>query len=154
MKIFVMNRALSLVLLFAIYNQLIGEYDTICRSCMTSHYQSARDSIIRAWSVLDMLRSMTIAPKDRNHFAVEIVEDMLTVLIDLTALATSCQFCTEQYRSRAEDIRYLEEILGSMAEVFSAVFMPIYNGEEKMLQSIMVQSAQKLTSIKQQLALS
>lgn len=128
-------------------------HDGLCRSCMSGHYQSARDSIIRAWSVLDMLRSMTITSKDRAPFAVEIADDLLLVLNDLTAVATSCQFCKEQYVQRADDIFYLEEILGFMADAFHAVFTPLYNGEEKILQMIMLRSAKMMESIKKQLEL-
>ena len=127
--------------------------EKLCRSCISSHYQSARDSVIRAWSVLDMLRSMSIEPRDRAGFAIEVADDLLIVLTDLTAVTTTCQFCDRYYQERAEDIYYLEEILGSLADAFRAVFMPVCNGEELMLQSIMMQSAQKIELIKKQLKL-
>ena len=127
--------------------------DRLCRACISTHYQSARDSIIRAWTVLDMLRSTTIDPKDRNAFAQEMFEDVLRTLTDLNALAVSCQFCTEQYRKRAEDIAYLEQLLQYMAEAFAAVFVPMNSGEEWMLQMSMLQSAKMMESIKSQLQL-
>ena len=97
---------------------------------------------------------MTIDQQDRASFAVDMTQDLLLVLTDVTAVATSCQFCKEQYVQKAEDIRYLEEILGHMADAFNAVFVSLVNGEEKMLLMIMLQSAQMMESIKKQLGLS
>lgn len=113
------------------------ERDNACKSCLEHHYQSARESIIKVWTVVDLLRSITIAPEARTVFVQQMFDDSVIVMHDMAALANSCHFCTDYYKGHIRDFTYLEEILGHLMEAFSAVFTPAPVAEEKLLITIM-----------------
>ena len=113
------------------------DHAATCKNCLDKQYTIARDSIVRAWTVLDTLRSMTIEPKDRAPFMHKMFNDIVAVTHALAALASSCQFCSAYYRQHHEDIDYLEEILGYMVEAFEAVCIPHAHGEEKLVYTLM-----------------
>lgn len=113
------------------------ERDNACKSCLEHHYQSARESIIKVWTVVDLLRSITIAPEARTVFVQQMFDDSVIVMHDMAALANSCRFCTDYYKGHMRDFIYLEEILGHLMEAFSAVFTPVLMAEEKLLITIM-----------------
>ena len=129
-----------------------NEHQAACQQCLETHYTTARDSIVRTWTVLDTMRSISIAPKDRVAFAQRMFNDVMMTLSTLSGLATSCQFCARYYENNVEDIAYLEEILGYMMEAFEAVFTPIVNGEEKLLRVAMENIITQMHAIRQGLS--
>lgn len=129
-----------------------GDHDTSCQQCLEQHYTQARDSIIRAWTVVDTLRSMTIEPKDRAPFVHRMFSDSVAVMHALSGLATSCRFCAAYYQAHSEDILYLKEILGYMMEAYEVVFFPLVHGEEKLLHGIMATITASMETINHALA--
>lgn len=130
--------------------QAVESLDATCSSCLNTHYQSARDNIIKVWTVVDLLRSITITPQARATFAHQMFDDSVAVMHDMAALASSCQFCADYYKQHATDLIYLEEILGYLMEAFSAVFTPVLMGEEKLLGAVMAHIGHSMEQIQQQ----
>lgn len=133
--------------------QLVRDYNQkLCSSRIPHHFQAARDSVIRVWTVLDILRSVTIEPQDRVRFAEQILEDMLAILTSINALSCSCEFCGDYCRQKEDDIVYLEELLVNLSEAFRAVFDPLQNGEEQMAHTVLLKTADMLDLFKDQVA--
>ncbi len=130
--------------------QAVEPLDATCKKCLTAHYQSARDNIIKVLTVIDLLRSITITPQARATFAHQMFADSVAAMHDMAALATSCQFCADYYKQHARDLVYLEEILGYVTEAFSAVFTPVLVGEEKLLAAVMAHIVQSMEQIHKQ----
>lgn len=129
------------------------QHGLTCKNCLDTHYQSARDNIIKVWTVVDLLRSITITPQARATFAHQMFQDVVAVMHDMAALASSCQFCAEYYKAHRSDLIYLEEILGCLMEAFSAVFTPVLQGEEKLLAVVMANIVESMAQIRQQVGL-
>ena len=125
--------------------------DSVCKACLDKHYQSARDHIIKVWTVVDLLRTMSITPEARATFAHQMFVDIVIVMHDMAALVSSCHFCTDYYRRHSSDLLYLHEILGYVTEAFSAVFTPVLKGEEKLLMTIMADIAHSMDQIQQKI---
>lgn len=130
----------------------LSEREKSCKNCLEQHYGEARDSIIRVWTVLDTMRSISIAPKDRIPFVHKMFADVVDVMHLISGLAASCQFCADYYYHHKEDIIYLEEILGYMMEAFEAVFKPLVNSEEKLLYMVMESIVASMDVIRQELS--
>lgn len=124
--------------------------DATCNRCLNTHYQSARDTIIKVWTVIDLLRSITITPQARATFAHQMFNDSVTVMHDMAALASTCDFCADYYKQHSTDLIYLEEIIGYVMEAFAAVFTPVLVGEEKLLGAVMADIVQSMEHIKKQ----
>jgi hypothetical protein len=124
-----------------------------CKSCLEHHYQSARDSIIKVWTIVDILRSITITPQARATFAHQMFNDSVVAMHDMAALANSCRFCTDYYKRNAADLVYLEEILGYLIEAFEAVFSQGLSGEEKLLQAVMTNIMHSMGQIRKQVGI-
>lgn len=129
------------------------DLDATCNNCLQVHYQSACDNIIKVWTILDLLRSITITSEARATFAHQMFDDSVAVMHDMSALESSCQFCNDYYKRHTADLIYLEEIIAHVSEAFFTVFTPALKGEEKLLVSVMINIVQSMEHIQKEVGI-
>lgn len=107
-----------------------------CEQRFNTYFQNARDSLMRAWSVLDILRSITIAPRYRIQFIEQLVNDVLSMLLNVSSLYCCCEWCSNCCAQFTVDFIDLEDRIAAMRDTFDAVCADQRCGEESLIATL------------------
>lgn len=122
---------------FSISAVVIPENENLCAILIPAHIKSIRESIISAWTVLDLMRSMQINEGDKIQFSLNMLDDIVSILTGLSNLSVCTNFCAAYYESQKEEIKKLRELLASFLEVFEGIFKLPNKLEESALYKIL-----------------
>lgn len=120
--------------------------------CLHSHYQNLCQHIINVWSVLDIMRSISIEPRARVDFIHALFGEAIATLRELVTLEMGCKLYHEYGKEHGEEIRYFFEMVDHLENAFEAVFTPLLFGEEKLLATVMIELFESAKNIKRTLS--
>ncbi|HBL98641.1 TPA: hypothetical protein DDZ86_03290 [Candidatus Dependentiae bacterium] len=118
--------------------------DEVCEVRLKNCFQDARQALMRTWGVVDVMRSITIAPAYRIRFIQWVVDDVITMVTSVSALACCCEWCSGCHCKIEDDFLDLSDRLGCLNEAFEAVCAEKKCGEESMVGRLLERTSQLL----------
>ncbi len=142
MKIILVGAGLVLACFVMMHGE--GPSREICEVRLKNCFQDTREALMRTWGVVDIMRSITIAPVFRIRFIQRVVDDVITMLSSVSTLACCCEWCSGCHCRVEDDFVDLSSRLGCLNEAFEAVCAEKKCGEENIIGRLIERTQQQL----------
>jgi len=100
-------------------------YNTIhkTQSIIPVKFESIKRSIMGAWTILDLMRSMQMKKEERTEFVLKMLEDVTSILAGISELKGCKSLCPRFCAMQEGEIEKLKELLAEFLDIFQSIFV-------------------------------